>query len=281
MSRKTFLWVAVLLLMAFFSSIYAQQYSYDYEKMTMDEYAVELGKWQKREADAKAAIAEEESKIAALKEESANCDQQIAAKWNEIYALLDTDEAGYNDFLNQLKAFENDLNGFVALSPEDMYMRQNELQGYKDRLAEFSKDKRSLGPDQWPVMQRLQGLIQQAEDKIKSAQPPTYTVMRGDYLWKIAKKPDIYGDPFAWMRIYTANRDQIKDPNLIFPNQVFQIPRVAGPNEHWVNRGENLSLIARRYGSPFTWQRIYEANRDVIGEDPNLVYPYMILKLPQ
>ncbi len=51
-----------------------------------------------------------------------------------------------------------------------------------------------------------------------------YTVVKGDYLWKIAKKDKFYGNGFAWPVIYNANRDQIKDPDLIYPKQVFKIP---------------------------------------------------------
>ena len=32
------------------------------------------------------------------------------------------------------------------------------------------------------------------------------------------------GNGFAWPIIYKANRDQIKDPDLIYPDQVFKVP---------------------------------------------------------
>lgn len=50
----------------------------------------------------------------------------------------------------------------------------------------------------------------------------TYTVVRGDSLSKIAKRE--YGDANAWHRIYEANRDTIKDPDLIYPGQSLEIP---------------------------------------------------------
>jgi len=52
-----------------------------------------------------------------------------------------------------------------------------------------------------------------------------YTVVKGDYLIKIAGYDHIYNDPQKWGIIYRANRDQIKDPDLIYPNQVFKIPQ--------------------------------------------------------
>jgi len=50
----------------------------------------------------------------------------------------------------------------------------------------------------------------------------TYTVKSGDSLSKIAKR--VYGDANKWQRIYEANRDKIKNPDLIHPGQEFTIP---------------------------------------------------------
>ncbi|MCX7886554.1 MAG: LysM peptidoglycan-binding domain-containing protein [Verrucomicrobiae bacterium] len=54
------------------------------------------------------------------------------------------------------------------------------------------------------------------------AKPKTYTVRKGDSLWRIAGR--IYGNPFRWPRIYEANKDKIKNPNRIYPGQVLRIP---------------------------------------------------------
>ena len=53
----------------------------------------------------------------------------------------------------------------------------------------------------------------------------SYTVVAGDSLSKIAKRE--YGDANAWHRIYEANRDIIKDPDLIHPGQTLVIPAKA------------------------------------------------------
>lgn len=49
-----------------------------------------------------------------------------------------------------------------------------------------------------------------------------YTVKRGDCLWNIAKK--FYGNGSKYTTIYNANKDKIKNPNLIYPGQVLWIP---------------------------------------------------------
>ncbi|HKG33234.1 MAG TPA: LysM peptidoglycan-binding domain-containing protein [Gemmatimonadales bacterium] len=48
-------------------------------------------------------------------------------------------------------------------------------------------------------------------------------MQNGDSLSKIAKRE--YGDAQQWRRIYEANRDLIQNPDLIYPGQVFRIPK--------------------------------------------------------
>lgn len=55
-----------------------------------------------------------------------------------------------------------------------------------------------------------------------SSSGKTYTVVRGDCLWNIAKR--FYGNGAQYTKIYNANKDKIKNPNLIYPGQVLTIP---------------------------------------------------------
>ena len=55
-----------------------------------------------------------------------------------------------------------------------------------------------------------------------AAAPRVYEVKAGDSLSKIAKQ--YYGNANEWRKIYDANRDQIKNPDLIHPGQRLTIP---------------------------------------------------------
>ena len=50
-----------------------------------------------------------------------------------------------------------------------------------------------------------------------------YIVVKGDTLWGISGMDLAYQDNFQWPLIFKANRDQIKDPDLIYPKQEFII----------------------------------------------------------
>jgi len=48
-----------------------------------------------------------------------------------------------------------------------------------------------------------------------------------------------------------------------------------------VMAGDSLwEIAARLLGNPTRWQDIYELNRDIIGGNPSLILPGMVLTLP-
>lgn len=66
-----------------------------------------------------------------------------------------------------------------------------------------------------------------ADDRgaVKNQYPSQHRVRKGETLMSIARRKEIFNDPYLWPLIYKANRDQIRDPRIIFPGQVLSIPR--------------------------------------------------------
>ena len=89
---------------------------------------------------------------------------------------------------------------------------------YKDLTAQISvgqppsQAKSTAKPEVTPV----------SGSKPAAAAGGTYTVVKGDTLSKIAK--EFYGNANDYMRIFDANRDQLKDPDKIQIGQVLKIP---------------------------------------------------------
>lgn len=57
-----------------------------------------------------------------------------------------------------------------------------------------------------------------------------HTVQTGNTLWGIARQQ--YGDGVQYVQIFEANRDQIRDPDLIYPGQVFTLPAPETPAQN-------------------------------------------------
>jgi nucleoid-associated protein YgaU len=50
----------------------------------------------------------------------------------------------------------------------------------------------------------------------------TITVSRGDSLWRISRRA--LGNGTRYATVFKANREQIRNPNLIYPGQIFVLP---------------------------------------------------------
>lgn len=141
-----------------------------------------------------------------------------------------------------------------------------------------------------------------SQDEIANPAPRflEYTVVRGDSLWRIAQKA--LNDGRRWREIYEANRDVIVIGYLIHPGQKLRIP-VEGAvlpsnptgtgaipdssisagtssRRYTVVVGDTLWGIASRLlGDGRRWNRLYEANRNII-RDPNRIYVGQDLSIP-
>lgn len=57
----------------------------------------------------------------------------------------------------------------------------------------------------------------------------TVIIRRGDTLWRISRR--VYGHGIRYSTIYLANQSQIRDPDLIWPGQVFRLPEKSQEGE--------------------------------------------------
>ena len=64
-----------------------------------------------------------------------------------------------------------------------------------------------------------------AADAEAAPQMPNVIIRKGDNLWNISRR--LYGTGFRYTTIYQANKDQIRNPDLIYPGQVFLTPDAA------------------------------------------------------
>ena len=106
------------------------------------------------------------------------------------------------------------------------------------KLANQARDQAILAVKQYHHEKRVNRGIKPISSMMES-----YTVSKGDSLWAISAKNEIYADPYQWPLIYKANSDSIKDADLIFPGQVFSINTSPAPDDvqaaihHARNRG--------------------------------------------
>jgi len=93
-----------------------------------------------------------------------------------------------------------------------MEEEQAKVESLKAQLSELDK-----------AIADIKAEIKAKEEEIRN----TYVVKPGDWLSKLAEYPEVYGwgNYARWKEIFNANKDLIKDPDLIYPNWKLKIPR--------------------------------------------------------
>lgn len=151
-----------------------------------------------------------------------NCDEELL----KIVGATRTDVDAYrkmvNDFEGKLRRREGPKENRVA---DLAKLRSSKISALPEFFTKVNitlpKMLEDISDDQF---------VETSETSVSGLTPPkkgqdlSYTVVKGDCLWFIARRKEHYGNGFAWPKIYNANKDQIRNPNLIYPKQQFRIP---------------------------------------------------------
>lgn len=148
---------------------------------------------------------------------------------DDIYSMINASEADVNSFRERLGRIEGRVREMQRMNDDQLADRQDEVMNLEGQLNALRGERIAALPEFYDKIIRLakdiKGLYR--EKKIKSYTVGTWSENR-DCLWNIAGQAEIYGDPFQWPKIWQANTDQIKNPDVIQPGWVLTIPE-AGP----------------------------------------------------
>ncbi|MBD3320877.1 MAG: hypothetical protein GF350_07280 [Chitinivibrionales bacterium] len=217
----------------------------EYDTMTIESYEIALAEAQNREKAAKEQIAQEQATIESLKQQIADVDQQIAAAIQEKYDILGITEQDVIDAENEIASIRQELELLLGLSSDELAKRINDIKNLEARIAALKAKPVSY---LWRIrdqIKELEELLERVKANLPD-KPLSYTVRlipeRRDCLYRIAEYDFIYADPAQWPKIYRANKSvidgsyeryqrNVEEPkysraeDLIFPGQVFDIPR--------------------------------------------------------
>jgi nucleoid-associated protein YgaU len=105
---------------------------------------------------------------------------------------------------------------------------ENKLMDSEKQAGDYKSKITDAGMKMLKAEQELNSLkleIQRKKEEFESYYPSYYEVRKGDSLWKIAAKENIYKNPYKWIEIFAANKDKVSSPKNIYPGQVLKIPR--------------------------------------------------------
>jgi len=251
-----------------------------------DNLQTEVTNLQQRKADAIALHEDNLNEIEELKRKIEIIDREYDAIYNRVVHNLNISQDDIDIARRRLDQYREKINNWYTLSDSELWDHARAIRKTINEYEDFKTTNVGKAPDFLNDIAELDRKIESLEHNLDQIRPryyeDSYTVVRGDYLSKIAGYSFIYDDASKWGIIFRANRDQIRDPNLIYVDQVLKIPRGL-PNTWRVYRGESLWRIASYpevYGNGTEWPLIYRANRDQI-KDPDLIYPDQVFSIPR
>ncbi len=200
-----------ILSLVFFLSIFPKAILAQDKDMTEEEWEAEMNRLKAR----KQAL---EQEISTLRSDIDNMNNMNIKSFddcmNELYSLVGATKSDVDNFRKAV----NELEGKIKRKEGPKADRQKDLNALK-------MNKISALPE---FFDKVHNQLQRSLDAwVEVPQEIMYTVVKGDCLWNIAKKKEHYGNGFAWPVIYKANRDQIKNPDLIYPKQTFKVPKLT------------------------------------------------------
>jgi len=172
------------------------------------------------EAEARLKAAQEKANEAArIAEARSKANDKAAAELEELGKELEAIKASDSKYnignYDELKAKYDKAKEYIdSCDPENANRLIAEI---KQGLGETKEEIAAAKAEEMKESLAKKEQTEQA-NKIKE-----YTVVKGDTLWDISDRE--YMNPFMWPLIYWANKDNIKDPDLIFPGQLFKINR--------------------------------------------------------
>jgi predicted nucleic acid-binding Zn-ribbon protein len=249
--RKLVLSGLLLITVAAASSVSAQT------KMTKEEWQKQITDYTGQRDNLKRTLAQLNKDIDSLKALLAPLDQKITAVNNETKFLTGSSDELRKAYAAQLSALENWVNELARLSNQDLFARKAEIDSVQAKLDDLKKSKLAAMQENHDRIQSLQQKIDGlraalAKPEFVASLEKTYIVgtwkKDRDCLWNISKKKDIYDNPFMWPKIWQGNRDQIKDPDIIYKGQKLKIP-TAGSLTDSEKKAEHKYWSKKRVGT--------------------------------
>lgn len=160
-------------------------------------------------------------KLAQIQKQASDCD-------SAFYALVNASKADVEGFRQRLGVIEGKIRELKQLSDDALIDKQDQVKALENDLNALRKEKIALLPE---FYERIMAAARDIKGLYRERKVRTYTVgtwaENRECLWNISARNEIYDDAFLWPKIWVANSNIIRNPDIIYPGQQFQIPQKA------------------------------------------------------
>lgn len=181
------------------------------------------------------------------------------------YELIGATEADVANFRQKLGVLEGKVRSMSNLSNDELCDRVNEVKALEAEYMELRNNKISILPE---FYDRMIALGRNIKSLYRTPSVKKYVVKtwaeNKDCLWNIAGNIENYGDPFMWPKIWQANTDQIRNPDIIHPGQTLIIPAKSAKTDDEI-KAERKYFRQKRAAAAARAAKAAEAEKSEAG----------------
>jgi len=198
-------------------------------EMTMEDWQKQMDENTAKKDEITIQLNNLNTEIDGLKKTNADRDAALTKAESDLYAAVGSTKSGVADYRKDFEATEKMINsksGNVA----DARKKFDMLKASKVRCL----------PEFWDRFNAMEKKLIDWEKPVEPPKSNKYTVVKGDCLYKIAAKKEIYSNGRMWPVLWDANKTvtldpkapkrtptKISNPNLIYPGQQLSVPTLT------------------------------------------------------
>lgn len=201
-----------------------------------EDWQNQMNEWTAKRNDLQGKLTALRAEVQTLKNQEAEKLAALKKCEEELLAMTGASAADVAAYEANLQKIDDKLNELSRLSNQDLWNRRAELDEVQKWITDAKKNKLSALPKYYDRLADYQKRLDALKATLKQYAESgmgmmTYTVgtwaKDRDCLWNIAKKKRIYDNAFLWPKIYQANRNLIKNADVIEPGWVLKVPSKA------------------------------------------------------
>jgi nucleoid-associated protein YgaU len=195
-------------------------------ELTEDEAELRIGDLKKDVRELEGELSEAKEKYEATRQQITDADKALMDCEKAILAMIEATQADIDAFRTALGEIRNRTRQMQRMSNDELADRRDDVAVLENDLNQLRRNKIALLEE---FYQPIIDLAREIKGLYREKKTTTYTVRpwatSRDCLWVIAGRPEILGDPNQWPKLWQANREEIRNPDIIYPGQVLEIPQ--------------------------------------------------------
>jgi nucleoid-associated protein YgaU len=193
-------------------------------EMTEEEWQAQMDEYTAKKNELTGRLDQLSKDIDALKKTNSEKDAAVVKAEEDLYSSVGSTKSGVADFRKKFEAVEKTIN-----------KREGKKEDAEKMFAEIEASRIKCLPEFYDRYKKMKAGLDAWSDVKKEA---GYTVVKGDCLYKIAGKKEIYNNVHLWPVLWEANEKgvvsapprvpkTIKNPHWIYPGQVLKVPAIT------------------------------------------------------